>query len=352
MAAGRSLIRVGKTLVVFVAAELRPDDRLAFAPSGSRMIGDSVPAMKLHAELELVASQSLAVLVEGETGTGKELVAEEIHRRSRRPGAFIAVNCAAIAPELAESELFGHVAGAFTGAQRGSDGLFVAAERGTLFLDEVGELPADLQPKLLRALATGEIRAVGSATARTVEVRVIAATLRDLDAQVRDDCFRADLLNRLAGWRLTVAPLRLRRDDIVAIANAFLQRHDHRTLTVDAAEALVLHDWPGNVRELERTLTVVAVRANAARSDIELAHLPAEIAARTSVRGRVSTAPPLMPILPVSGAIPSRDDLCTLLERMDGNIARVSEHYGKDRQQIYRWAKRYDIDLESFRREP
>ncbi|HMG56821.1 MAG TPA: sigma-54-dependent Fis family transcriptional regulator, partial [Kofleriaceae bacterium] len=187
-----AVIRVGRTLIVYVEAELRGDERLA-APSDTRLVGDSVPALRLHAEIGLVSAAPLPVLVLGETGVGKELVAEEIHRRSGRTGAFVAINCAAIAPELAESELFGHVAGAFTGANRASEGLFVAADGGTLFLDEVGELPTDLQAKLLRALANGEIRAVGSSATRTVDVRVVAATLRDLDTAVRQDRFRADL---------------------------------------------------------------------------------------------------------------------------------------------------------------
>jgi transcriptional regulator with GAF, ATPase, and Fis domain len=310
-----------------------------------------VAALRLHSEIGLVAPKPLPVLVLGETGVGKELVAEEIHRRSGRTGAFIAVNCAAIAPELAESELFGHVAGAFTGASRASDGLFVAADGGTLFLDEVGELPTDLQAKLLRALANGEIRAVGSSTSRTVDVRVVAATLRDLDAAVRQDRFRADLFNRLAGWRIEVPALRQRRCDIVAIATRFLTRHGSLALTVDAAEALTLHDWVGNVRELERVIAAAAVRAQAAKLDLDLIHLPPQLSQKLS--DRASTAPietaaaAILP--PAAGALPTREELCAVLDRMDGNIARVADHYGKDRQQIYRWAKRYDINLGEYR---
>ena len=343
-----SVIRAGKTLIVFVDA-LLPDGRMPIPTLGSKIVGDSIVTLRLHGEVDLVAAQPLPVLVLGETGVGKELVAEEIHRRSRRAGAFVAVNCAAIARELAESELFGHVSGAFTGAARPSDGLFVAADGGTLFLDEVGELPAELQPKLLRALATGEVRPVGSSNARTVDVRVVAATLRDLDAAVRDELFRADLMNRLAGWRITVPPLRERRDDILAIASVFLRRHGHLALSTDATEALLVHDWPGNVRELERTIAAAAVRAQAARRDVELAHLPPELAARLT--GRVIAEPPRTPpILVPAGAMPTREELVALLEQMDGNVARLAEHLGKDRQQIYRWAKRYGLDVEAFRR--
>jgi transcriptional regulator with GAF, ATPase, and Fis domain len=347
-----AVIRIGRTLIAYVEAELRGDERLA-APVETRLVGDSVPALRLHAEIGLVSAVALPVLVLGETGVGKELVAEEIHRRSGRTGAFVAINCAAIAPELAESELFGHVAGAFTGASRASEGLFVAADGGTLFLDEVGELPLDIQAKLLRALASGEVRAVGSSVARTVDARVVAATLRDLDTAVRQDRFRADLFNRIAGWRIEVPPLRDRRDDIAAIAGRLLLRHGALSLTADAAEALMLHDWSGNVRELERVIAAAAVRAEAARIDLDLLHLPGALAHRLGERAvGAASDPPRIPaaILPaVSGAAPNRDELCAVLEAMAGNVARVAEHYGKDRQQIYRWAKRYEIDLDAYR---
>jgi transcriptional regulator with GAF, ATPase, and Fis domain len=261
----------------------------------------------------------------------------------------VPVNCAAIAPELAESELFGHVAGAFTGATRASDGLFVAADGGTLFLDEVGELPLELQAKLLRALAKGEIRAVGSSAARAVDVRVVAATLRDLDGAVRADRFRADLLNRLAGWRVTLPALRARRDDLIAIAQAFIAKLRGPGLSPDAAEALLLHDWPGNVRELERVIAAAVVRASDARAEaIGLPHLPPAMALRLGER---ATAGPTLapPVIPQGGAVPTKDELCAVLARMGGNIARVAEHFHKERQQVYRWARRYDIDLGAYR---
>jgi sigma-54 dependent transcriptional regulator, acetoin dehydrogenase operon transcriptional activator AcoR len=346
-----TVIRVGRTLLVHTEADIRADERLG-APAGSLLVGGSIAAMRIHSEIGLVAKHALPVLVLGETGVGKELVAAEIHRRSKRTGAFVPVNCAAIAPELAESELFGHVAGAFTGAARAADGLFVAADGGTLFLDEVGELRGELQAKLLRALANGEVRAVGSAATRTVDVRVIAATLRDLDEAVKSDRFRADLFNRLAGWRVDVSPLRLRRDDIVPIAQAFVGRKGNLPLSADAAEALLLHDWPGNVRELEREITAAVVRATAASADeIALSHLPRGFAARLSGRPAPAPASVALPMpTPMSTpAVPTRDELCQMLERESGNVARIAEHYGKDRQQIYRWAKRYDIDLTVYR---
>jgi len=161
--------------------------------------------------------------------------------------------------------------------------------------------------------------------------------------------FREDLFYRVNVLKITVPPLRERRDDILAIASVFLRRHGGLAVSTDAAEALLVHDWPGNVRELERTIAAAAVRAQAARSDVELVHLPPEIAARLT--GRAIAEPPRTPpILVPAGAMPTREELAALLEQMDGNVARLAEHLGKDRQQIYRWAKRYGLDVEAFRR--
>jgi transcriptional regulator with GAF, ATPase, and Fis domain len=350
-----SVIRIGRTLIIFVDEEVRGGDRLD-APADTRIAGTSLAMLRVHAEIALVAKHVVPVLVLGESGAGKELVAEEIHLRSGRRGAFVPVNCAAISPQLAESELFGHVPGAFTGASRAADGLFVAADGGTLFLDEIGELPAELQPKLLRALATGEVRAVGSSVTRKVDVRVVAATLRDLDGAVEQGTFRGDLYHRLAGWRISVPPLRARRDDIIAIAAEFLARKQAPPLTADAAEALALHDWPGNVRELDHVLAAAIVRADPSSpsAEIRLEHLPPafahRLAHRTAVPATASVNMPL-PIVAPREVAPTRDELCAALERYGGNVARVAEHYARDRQQVYRWARRYGVDLDAYRRE-
>jgi transcriptional regulator with GAF, ATPase, and Fis domain len=324
---------------------------------GSPLVGTSLATLHVHGEIDLVARHAVPVLLLGETGVGKEVVARELHRRSGRPGAFIAVNCAAISPQLAESELFGHVAGAFTGAARAADGLFVAAQHGTLFLDEVGELPLELQAKLLRALASAEVRAVGATLAQQVDVRVIAATLRDLHDGVFAETFRADLLHRLAGWELRIPPLRQRRDDVIAIAVAMLARRQAPPLSVDAAEALVLHDWPGNVRELERVLAAAVIRAGDAppHTELGLAHLPPAIAARLGDRVDDAAALPEglgavpLAIAAPPGLTPTRDELVAALTRYAGSVARVAEHFGKDRQQVYRWARRYSVELSGFR---
>jgi transcriptional regulator with GAF, ATPase, and Fis domain len=346
-----TLIRIGKTLILYVETEVVGDHDVD-APAATTLLGSSIATLRLHAEIGLVAPHPVPVLVLGETGVGKEVVAREIHRRSGRGGAFVAVNCAAISPQLAESELFGHVAGAFTGATRAGDGLFVAADGGTLFLDEVGEMPIDLQPKLLRALATAEIRAVGATAARGVDVRVVAATLRDLDAGVADHQFRVDLLNRLSGWQIHVPALRHRREDILAIAAGILAGHQ-AALPVDVAEALLLHDWPGNVRELERVLAAARIRARATPGGaLSLGHLPSAITARLGPRvERAATAGQVI-ATPLAGLLhltPTRDELMAALAHYGGNIARVAEHFKKDRHQVYRWARRFGLDLDAFR---
>jgi DNA-binding NtrC family response regulator len=207
----------------------------------------------LFERLPRVASSHGTVLVLGETGSGKELVARAIHDLSpRREGPFVAINCGAISAELVESELFGHEKGAFTGALAARRGAFEQAHGGTLFLDEVGELPAPLQPRLLRALETGEIRRVGAQAASRADVRIVAATHRDLRGAVEAGAFRADLLYRLFVLPLPLPPLRERRDDILPLARHFLG--GRCPLDREAERRLLAHPWPGNVRELRNVL--------------------------------------------------------------------------------------------------
>jgi DNA-binding NtrC family response regulator len=320
----------------------------------------------VRAEVALVAPQTIPVLVLGPTGVGKELVAAELHEKSGRSGAFVAVNCAALPPALAESELFGHVAGAFTGsATRGGEGLFAAARGGTLFLDEVGELPEPVQAKLLRALATGEIRAVGASENRRVDVRIVAATHRELAAPA----FRDDLRARLQGWIIRVPPLAERREDILPLALAFLRREGRAQPSTDAAEALLLHDWPLNVRELEQVMRAAAVRAGGGWQ-VHLAHLPPELAARLHDRKPAPAwnevtpepvavaalagasgpgAPAAAPGADDEAAAPSKDELVALLRQARGSVSDVARALGKDRRQIYRWLKRHGLDPDDFR---
>jgi two-component system NtrC family response regulator len=223
----------------------------------AHLVGISDEMQQVFDMVRRVAATEATVLITGESGTGKELIARAIHNGSeRRQGAFIAVNCAAIPAELLESELFGHVKGAFTGAVKDRKGKFELADGGTLFLDEVGELPVELQPKLLRALQEREIEPVGG-TPRRIDVRVVAATNRDLEAAMGEGTFREDLYYRLAVIPVQLPALRQRRSDIPLLVQHFLQKHGGgAAVTVDAAAlaALTAYDWPGNVRELENAV--------------------------------------------------------------------------------------------------
>ncbi len=351
-----SVIRVGSSLLLFVDTEMRIDEMLR--PESATLLGYSVAMQRVRGDIELIARRATSVLILGETGVGKELVAEQIHEQSGRRGRFVAVNCAAIAEGVAESELFGHIAGAFTGAAARTDGLFTAADGGTLFLDEVGELPAPLQAKLLRALETGEIRPVGTSAAKRVDVRVIAATHRDLHADVAKGSFRADLLARLAGWTFAVPPLRERREDILRLAEGIMLTCTiGRPLAPGAAEALLLHDWPYNVRELRQVLLAAAVRAQ--RSDaLRLEHLPEALGTRVRARGpergdaaavSAEQALPLGLQLGLQKFPPAREDLERVLAQFRGNVQLVADFYGKDRKQVYRWLEREGIDPAAWR---
>jgi transcriptional regulator with GAF, ATPase, and Fis domain len=262
-------VQLGAALVIVQAtSEIRLRSRrpLARLDSNKEAFKALDPVMlRLCAMLDVVAPSELAVLLQGETGVGKDVFATEVHARSlRKTGPFVAVNCGAIPAALMEAELFGHAKGAFTDATDARVGVFEAADTGTLFLDEIGELPLAMQPKLLRALETGEIRRVGSSKTSRVDVRIICATNRDLAALVDSGAFRSDLFFRLNGVTIHIPPLRDRPDDIVALAEHFLKVAAERQgrapveLSAEAVRVLQAHDWPGNVRELrtmlERTL--------------------------------------------------------------------------------------------------
>jgi anaerobic nitric oxide reductase transcription regulator len=252
-----------------VARELQ---RSADESSGATILGTSAAIATLLSEVSVVAASDLPVLVTGETGVGKELVARHVHSGSRRRDeALIHVNCAALPESIAESELFGHVEGAFTGAVRDRAGKFEVADGGSLFLDEVGELPLSLQPKLLRALQEGEIQRIGSDRPHRVDVRVIAATNRDLLAGVERGRFRADLYHRLAVYPIRVPSLRERREDIPILASHFADSTRRRLglgpLRLDGSvrARLSAADWPGNVRELENVVSRAVLRAAAGK---------------------------------------------------------------------------------------
>jgi anaerobic nitric oxide reductase transcription regulator len=238
--------------------------------AGMQFLGNTAVIERLRRDISLVARSDLTVLIFGETGVGKELVAQQVHAESaRRDEALIHVNCAALPESIAESELFGHIAGAFTGAIRDRAGKFEIADGATLFLDEIGELPLTLQPKLLRVLQHGEIQRVGDDRTHCVDVRVVAATNRDLEKEVAAGRFRADLFHRLAAYPISVPPLRERREDIPLLAAHFLGLARRRLglgpvrLSPDARESLMAADWPGNARELENVVGRATLRAAA-----------------------------------------------------------------------------------------
>jgi anaerobic nitric oxide reductase transcription regulator len=242
----------------------------ALRDGGNQLIGTSAPTQRLRQEIELVAPSDFAVLITGETGVGKELVARSVHQHSRRSEQpLIYVNCAALPETIVESELFGHLRGAYTGATTDRAGKFEIADKGTLFLDEIGELPLSVQPKLLRALQEGEIQRVGSDAPLRVDVRVVAATNRDLAQEVEAGRFRPDLFHRLNMYPIRVPPLRERRSDIPLLAGFFLDLYRRRLglgpvrLNEPARHALETADWPGNVREVHHLLGRAVLRASA-----------------------------------------------------------------------------------------
>lgn len=265
-------------------------ERLAHGGSPAALVYRSEAMRNVFSVVQKVASSSSPVLITGETGTGKELVARALHAEGeRKNGPFVAVNCSAISPTLIESELFGHAKGAFTGADRERPGLFAAAHRGTLFLDEIGELPLELQPKLLRVLQEGEILRVGESHPRRIDVRVVAATARNVREEVARGRFREDLFYRLAVVEIQVPPLRERREDIPELARHFLTRIAARegrktpVLSAECLETLAGYPWPGNVRELENFVekTMIFNRGEI----IKNADLPGEVHRRERGEG-------------------------------------------------------------------
>ena len=243
--------------------------RLEFQQGCGALIGISRPMQRLFQQMQKVARSQTDLLIRGETGTGKELIAREIHRLSdRAAGPFIAVNTAAIPESLTESELFGHVRGAFTGADTNRIGVFEQAHGGTLFLDEIGDMAPAAQTKILRALQERVIQPVGGPRPIPVDVRILSATHQNLEEAITEGGFRQDLFYRLKGIELCVPPLRMRREDILVLANAFLERWASKSKTTRpelssaAVDALLAHFWPGNVRELEQTILRAATMAD------------------------------------------------------------------------------------------
>jgi DNA-binding NtrC family response regulator len=328
------------------------------APRPAAMLVGESPAMRrLQAAVDKLTSHDVAVLIQGESGTGKELVARALHAGGPRDRPFLAINCSAIPETLIDGELFGHARGAYTGATTDGPGVFAEADGGALFLDEIGDMPLHVQARLLRVLQEGEVRPVGSAEVKKVDVRVIAATRVDLRAAVDAGRFREDLFYRLNVVALRVPPLRERRDDIPLLAAHFLRKHCGAaapTLTPDALDLLVADPWPGNVRELENALLhAIAFRHG---DVIGVESLPPQL----HKRGASSAAPDAPAgdpthLLPLSeakrqvNATFERGYLMKVLERARGSVSEAARLAGIDRTNLRRLLKRYEIQSESYR---
>lgn len=325
-------VRVGDHAFVVDAATVRESSR-ELASFGD-MVGSSPRTRRLFGVLARMAAHDAPVLLTGPSGTGKEVAAHGLHICGpRREGPFVAVNCAAIADTLVESELFGHEKGAFTGAVARQDGAFQRAHGGTLFLDEIGEMRLDAQAKLLRALESGEIRRVGGTAPEFPDVRIVAATNRDLAAMVRQGRFREDLWFRLAVLTVGLPPLRERREDIRLIAETLLERHHPgAVLTTDAVEVLEKHDWPGNVRELRNVLTRAVVLSG---NVIRAAHLLFQTWAS-------DPAPPPASALDDAERQAVRDALL----RHGGNRTRAARDLGVPRSSLLYRIRRLGLDAE------
>ena len=303
------------------------------------------------ARMETIARSSVSVVLRGESGTGKEVIASALHTLSGRKGSFQAVNCGGLPATLVESELFGYRKGAFSGAGEDRPGVIRAADKGTLFLDEIADLPLPSQGALLRVLQEGEVQALGATRPVKVDIRIIAATHRDLEALASQERFRADLFARIRGLTLHLPPLRQRREDLGLLVAALLRRKlldaaDGVAFTCEAARALLLYDWPLNVRELEKCLEAAVVLAGPGR--VEPKHLPDAVQA--ALNPRQAPAPPAALARALSAEDRQRrEELIDALRSHGGNVAAAARKLGKARAQVYRWLERYGIDRRSFR---
>ena len=318
-----------------VALQNQLDQQQAFGA----LVGISRPMRELFSQMTRAAKAPLPLLIRGETGTGKELIARELHRLSdRAAGPFVAVNTAAIAESLTESELFGHVKGAFTGADADRSGCFRQADGGTLFLDEIGDMPLAAQTKILRAIQEHVIQPVGSSKTVAVDVRIISATHQDLEAAISDGRFRQDLYFRIRGIELRIPPLRARREDVLLLANYFLERSfgadSIPAFAADVTDALLAHPWPGNVRELEQTIVAAAAMCHA--NEIRSTDLPlprrgssAEPQAFDHLRG--------LPLTEAKGMLIEqfeRTAIESALSENAGNISAAARQLGLHRQSL------------------
>ena len=324
-----SVLRMGDTLVLYGELVDPREGGPALAPPPSL----SLARAYVEALADSIAPKPLPVLLTGPTGAGKEVLARRIHENSGRPGPMVCVNCASFHRELLGSELFGHVAGAFSGAHRDRAGLFSAAEHGTLFLDEIGDLSLDQQPALLRVLQEGRVRPLGSDSEHAVDVRVVSATNLDLEALADRGAYRPDLIARLAQIRLDLPPLSRRREEIIALWTSCIAT----PLSTEAAEALLLFSWLRNVREVQSTAEEARLLSGD-RATIELEHLPERVRSPGPTVDSQCHGPP------------DRDVLIESLSEHRGNVAEVARALGQTRQTVYRWMSVYRLSPDRFRK--
>jgi two-component system, NtrC family, nitrogen regulation response regulator NtrX len=310
---------------------------------------------RVMAQLERVAASESRVCILGETGTGKELVARTIHERSARSaGPFVTLNCAAVPAELIESELFGHEKGSFTGASGRHIGKFEQADQGTIFLDEIGDMPLNMQAKLLRVLEEGEVERIGGDKPVSVNVRVVVATHRDLESRVREEKFRQDLFHRIYVFPLALPPLRERREDIPALVEHFAEQVCAQNgwkpvpFTAEAMRALQSHPWPGNVRELRNMterLMLLATEGQVDLATVQLA-LPKGLGGGVVATSAVSSGP-------LSDRVQSfeREVILAELKRSHHNMSLAAKSLGLERSHLYKKAEQLGIDLRALRRE-
>jgi DNA-binding NtrC family response regulator len=347
------VIGIGPTLLVAyrTPAEYRVPDQPSLA-------GKSYALSCVLDDIEKVAPYPTNVLIIGESGSGKELVAREIHAASKRSGRLCAVNCGALGGDILQSEIFGHARGAFTGADRDRIGLLEAAHRGTLFLDEIGEASAELQVSLLRFLEDGEVRPLGRTTSRLTDVRIVAASHRDLTSMIKNGMFREDLYARLSGWQIRVPPLRERVEDIPHLAAHFVHKLTgrHQPIHPRLILALLVHPWPRNVREL-RTVLERAVIESCGQASIALSpSLEAMLPSTPSAVARASTGvdpePDAASWAEQKRALvqkPTQDQLITMIVKQRGNVRSIAANLDISRNTLYRWFHEYSIKIDKYR---
>jgi transcriptional regulator with PAS, ATPase and Fis domain len=338
---GQAELRIGDSIVSVLPLSERVEREQATTDHFGDLLGVSPRMRELFADLSRIAASDVTVLIEGETGTGKELVAESLHRESpRAEKPFVVFDCGAVTPTLVESELFGHERGAFTGAVAARAGVFEQADSGTIFLDELGELPKELQPKLLRVLEKREVRRIGSQRAIPVDVRVVSATNRKLAAEVARGNFRQDLYFRLAGAHVSVPPLRDRREDLPLLVEHFLRRatptRSRSEISAQVWEMFLAHRWPGNVRELRNAVDRWAVTPERALGALE----------PTVEEGQAPAAIELSPLREArrdAGDDFERRYLRALLARTSGNVTRAAAIAEVSRQMIQKLMRKQGL---------